>query len=82
MRSAFARRVSSCGILVAALPLSAICRTQQQVIPVWPGAAPGSEPWTQKEETTTIGLKACPDTARSNLRRCCSLARVTSLVDS
>jgi acetyl esterase/lipase len=54
MRSAFAKRVAGGGILVAALSLSTICRAQQQVIPLWPGAAPGSESWTQKEETTTL----------------------------
>ena len=27
---------------------------QQRVVPVWTGVAPGSENWTQKEETTTL----------------------------
>jgi len=54
MCSAFAKRVGGCGIFVATLSLSTICRAQQQVIPVWPGAAPGSESWTQREETTTL----------------------------
>src|SRR5215471_1953783 len=27
---------------------------QQKVVPVWTGVAPGSENWTQKEETTTL----------------------------
>lgn len=54
MRFAFAKRVVRCGILAAVLAPSMICRAQQQVIPVWPGAAPGSETWTQKEETTTL----------------------------
>ena len=54
MRSAFAHRVVCCGFLAGALVLATICRAQQQVIPIWPGAAPGSETWTQKEETTTL----------------------------
>jgi len=54
MRSIFAKRVVCCVCLAGVLVLSAICRAQQQVIPVWPGAAPGSETWTQKEETTTL----------------------------
>jgi acetyl esterase/lipase len=54
MCSVFSKRVIRCGTLVAILALSTICRAQQQVIPVWPGAAPGSESWTQKEETTTL----------------------------
>ena len=58
MCSAFAKRVVGCGILVAALSLSTICCAQQQVIPVWPGGAPGSESWTQKEETTTLPAMA------------------------
>lgn len=54
MPSVFTKRVVCCGSLAGALVLSTICRAQQQVIPVWPGAAPGSETWTQKEETTTL----------------------------
>lgn len=34
-------------VLLAMMP--AALPAQQQVIPVWPGAAPGSEHWTQKE---------------------------------
>ncbi len=34
--------------------MSMTSRAQQQVIPVWPGVAPGSENWTQKEETTGL----------------------------
>lgn len=54
MCSVFAKRAVRCGILVAVLALPTICRAQEQVIPVWPGAAPGSETWTQKEETTHL----------------------------
>jgi len=54
MRSVIAKRVACCVSLAAALVLSTTCRAQQQVIPVWPGAAPGSETWTQKEETTKL----------------------------
>jgi acetyl esterase/lipase len=54
MHSLFAQRVVRCGILAVVLALPTICRAQEQVIPVWPGAAPGSESWTQKEETTTL----------------------------
>jgi len=54
MRSVFTKRVVCCLSLAGALVLSTICRGEQQVIPVWPGAAPGSETWTQKEETTTL----------------------------
>jgi hypothetical protein len=54
MDSVFAKRVIHCGTLVAILAPATICRAQQQVIPVWPGAASGSESWTQKEETTTL----------------------------
>ena len=54
MPSVFTKRVVCCGSLAGALVLSTICRAQQQVIPVWPGTAPGSETWTQKEETTTL----------------------------
>ena len=54
MHSVFAQRVVRCGILAFVLALPTICRAQEQVIPVWPGAAPGSESWTQKEETTHL----------------------------
>jgi len=40
--------------LIAVFALSMAGRAQQQVIPVWPSAAPGSENWTQKEETTGL----------------------------
>jgi acetyl esterase/lipase len=40
--------------LIALFAVSMISRAQQQVIPVWPGVAPGSENWTQKEDTTAL----------------------------
>jgi acetyl esterase/lipase len=42
--------------LVAILFTSAAFAGEPKVIPIWPGAAPGSENWTQKE-TETIGTK-------------------------
>lgn len=42
---AFARLAALTVLLSAAQPTFA----QQRVIPIWPGAAPGSENWTQKE---------------------------------
>ena len=44
----------ACRTLIAFFAVSMAAQAQQQVIPVWPGAAPGSENWTQKEETTTF----------------------------
>ncbi len=35
-----------------ALPVTSIA--QQKVVPLWPGTAPGSESWTQKEETIAV----------------------------
>lgn len=37
-------------IFAGAIPSMA----QQKVVPVWPGVAPGSEKWTQKEETVML----------------------------
>ncbi len=37
------------GVLAVLFGLSMIVSAQKQVIPVWPGVAPGSENWTQKE---------------------------------
>jgi len=54
MRAAFARRAACCGALVCFLAVPVRSLAQSQVIPVWPGVAPGSESWTQKEETTTL----------------------------
>lgn len=42
----------SCWAVCAILLISAItANAQQKVIPLWPGAAPGSENWTQQEQT-------------------------------
>src|SRR5271157_552770 len=42
------------GILVVVLAVAMPCQAQEQVIPVWPGVAPGSENWTQKEEVVHL----------------------------
>ncbi len=54
MNAAFAKRAASYGPLVALFAVSLTSLAQQQVIPVWPGVAPGSENWTEKEETTAL----------------------------
>lgn len=41
-------------MLAISLLVGSTASGQQQVVSVWPGAAPGSENWTQKEETTTM----------------------------
>jgi len=53
MRAALRWRVA-CRTLIAFFAVSMAVRAQQQVIPVWTGAAPGSENWTQKEQTTVF----------------------------
>jgi acetyl esterase/lipase len=53
MRAAFVRIVV-CRTWIALFAVSLASRAQQQVIPVWPGVAPGSENWTQKEETVAL----------------------------
>src|SRR5919107_6105846 len=47
------RRTTTTTLLaMAALTLAAATAgAQQPVVPIWPGAAPGSEHWTQKERT-------------------------------
>src|SRR2546422_6923737 len=45
MGNQFAPIIFTAGLLVA----SAAMKAQQPVIPIWPGVAPGSESWTQKE---------------------------------
>jgi acetyl esterase/lipase len=42
-------RIARCGLLLMVLAGPLTLRAQQQVIPVWPGLAPGSENWTQTE---------------------------------
>lgn len=39
----------ACGLVLSLLGFSVAGIAQQQVIPVWPGVAPGSENWTQRE---------------------------------
>src|SRR5579871_1943359 len=48
MHSHFRKGLTRCGIVAGLLALSVTASTQQ-VLPVWPGVAPGSENWTQKE---------------------------------
>jgi acetyl esterase/lipase len=36
-------------LLTVAVFFSALCCAQEQVLPLWPGIAPGSEKWTQQE---------------------------------
>lgn len=57
MRAAF-RRTVACRTLIALFAVSMAAQAQQQVIPVWTGAAPGSENWTQKEQTTVFPGRA------------------------
>jgi len=53
---AVGNRQSSFGlwILVTVFATAVPCLAQEQVIPVWPGVAPGSENWTQKEEVVHL----------------------------
>jgi len=48
MRS-MVKRIGRCAFAVWVLTMPLAVSAQQQVIPVWPGVAPGSESWTQKE---------------------------------
>jgi len=41
-------------MLATVFAIAMPCQAQDQVIPVWPGVAPGSENWTQKDETTHL----------------------------
>lgn len=52
MRFPFAKRSLLGLVPISILALSTVSSAQQQVIPLWPGGAPGSETWTQKEDTT------------------------------
>jgi acetyl esterase/lipase len=51
MTKAFVKAVSICAALVALLGISCAAFAQHRVVPIWPGSAPGSENWTQKETT-------------------------------
>ncbi len=51
-------RTAACVVCVIAFTFLMACSADSQVVNVWPGAAPGSENWTQKEKTadnTPIG---------------------------
>jgi acetyl esterase/lipase len=47
------RKIAGSAILFAGLLALASTAVAQQVIPIWPGVAPGSENWTQKEAQST-----------------------------
>src|SRR5579872_2798529 len=49
MKAAITKRLTLCAVLVGVLGLSTEVSAQQPMIPIWPGVAPGSESWTQKE---------------------------------
>jgi acetyl esterase/lipase len=53
---AFSKKTVSLTALVVICGLWTAAFAQQRVIPVWPGAAPGSETWTQKEVEYTNPL--------------------------
>lgn len=53
MRAALAKKTACYWTLLCCLAIPVRC-LGQQVIPVWPGVAPGSENWTQKEETAVL----------------------------
>jgi acetyl esterase/lipase len=49
MINSLVQRIARCGRLLMVWVAPLACGAQPQVIPVWPGTAPGSENWTQKE---------------------------------
>ena len=51
MTRQFGRCLARCSVLAALLGVSVAAFGQHRVISIWPGAAPGSENWTQKETT-------------------------------
>jgi acetyl esterase/lipase len=51
MTKQLATRLARCGALAALLGVSVSSFAQHRAVPIWPGAAPGSENWTQKETT-------------------------------
>jgi len=51
-------RLISTAISIAAFLLLS-CSVRAQVVNLWPGVAPGSENWTQKEQTIT-DLRSAP----------------------
>ena len=51
-------RLISTAISIATFLLLS-CSARAQVINIWPGVAPGSENWTQKEQTIT-DLRSAP----------------------
>jgi len=62
------RRTAACRVIITIFALSVTSRAQQ-VIPVWPGVAPGSETWTQKEETTGLPPLAAGSSLVRNVTR-------------
>jgi acetyl esterase/lipase len=51
MTRQFGKKLVRCAALTALLGVSVAAFGQHRVISIWPGAAPGSENWTQKETT-------------------------------
>ena len=51
MTTTFPKALSLGGALVALLAVTSMAFAQHRVVSIWPGAAPGSENWTQKETT-------------------------------
>ncbi|HEX5482943.1 MAG TPA: alpha/beta hydrolase [Terriglobia bacterium] len=49
--STLALKPSRWAVCLILLSVALAANAQQKVIPLWPGAAPGSENWTQKEQT-------------------------------
>ncbi|HET7101229.1 MAG TPA: alpha/beta hydrolase [Terriglobia bacterium] len=47
------KAVRTAGVIAFAFLMACSASAQQQVVNIWPGVAPGSEKWTQKEKTIT-----------------------------
>lgn len=57
MTRVLAKGIARAAMLAALLGVSITAVAQHRVIPIWPGAAPGSEKWTQKEVEFTTPQK-------------------------
>ena len=51
MFKTFARVILRYAMVIILSGVSMMAYAEQMVLPIWPGAAPGSETWTQKEVT-------------------------------
>jgi acetyl esterase/lipase len=49
MTKSLSGQITACGLVLMLMGAPLALRAQQQVIPVWPGTAPGSESWQQQE---------------------------------